>query len=125
MPKPSRLGTHIEQLFADGNTYVADRAGHSQYLLRYRTPTGVPFAIGRTTSSGVRFWLSANEQFRAALETAGYRCVRSEPSPKAKGKRGTGRNSNLDAIPEFKDKPLFWTRITTAADAATVAALLR
>jgi hypothetical protein len=102
MPKPSRLGTQIDATLAKSAGYVTHCAGHSEYLLRYRTATGIPFAIGRTSESRVRFWISADDRVKKAIEAEGFICTRSEPRPIEHGKRATGRNSNLDQIPEFK-----------------------
>ena len=119
MPQPSNLGLQIEAALSSAG-YVPCSAGHSEYLLRYRTPTGVPFAIGRTAIAGVRFWFSANERARIAVEKAGFKCEVSVPNVRTKESKGTGRNSNLDAIPEFKDNRVYWTRITTPGEALTV-----
>lgn len=125
MPTPSPLGTQIEEPFAKCADYITHPAGHSEYLLRYRTATGIPFAIGRTASSGVRIWMSASDRFKSAIEGDGFACSRSEPKPVESGRRGTGRNSNLDQIPEFKGKPLCWTSVTTPGEALAVASKLR
>src|SRR5574338_737667 len=115
MPLPSPLGLEIEEAL-DRCGYTVDRAGHTQYLLRYRTNTGVPFAVGRTAKTGVLFWLSADERFRTSIEARGWQVEKSEPIPKKNGKRATGRNSNLDQIPEFKGRPLWKTKVATADD---------
>jgi hypothetical protein len=119
MPSPSNLGVQIEGAFSSAG-YATCTAGHSEYLLRYRTSTGVPFAIGRTAVNGVRFWFAANEGARIALEKAGFTCEVSVPTARNKERKGTGRSSNLDAIPEFKDQTVYWTRVTTPGDALTV-----
>jgi hypothetical protein len=69
--------------------------------------------------------MSANERFKSAIESDGFTCNRSEPKRMERGRRGTGRNSNLDQIPEFKGKPLYWTRVTTLGEALSVASKLR
>lgn len=125
MPRPSRLGSEIEQAFARDPRFPPDPFGHTEYLLRYRTVTGVPFAVGRTAASGVRLWLSADDRFKAALEAEGFRCTRSLPKPKEEGKVATGRNSNLEQIREFKGAPLYWVQVTSAAEAVRAASKLR
>ncbi len=121
MPKPSLLANQIEAAIAGDARFKIHETGHSDYLLRYRTATGVPFAIGRVAAGGARVWFSADERARAALEALGLECTRSIPMPPAEGKRATGRNSNLDQIPEFKGAPLYWTRVTRPGEAVAVA----
>lgn len=121
MPKPSRLGRQIEEAFT---RYLPHPAGHSEYLLRYVTSNGTPFAVGRTASNGVRFWIPADERLRSRIEAEGFICKKSEPKPPEYGKSATGRNSNLDRIPEFKGKPVFWLKVTTPGDALRVASKL-
>jgi hypothetical protein len=125
MPEPSALGTMIEEAFAANSNFAVHPAGHTEYLLRFRTAAGVPLAIGRTAASGVRVWMAADERFRAALESDGFICVRNEPRPKGEGKNATGRNSNLEQIPEFMGAPLYWVKITTPGEAFSVASRLR
>jgi hypothetical protein len=123
MPDPSSLGGQIEAAFADNSGYSVDRAGHSQYLLRYRTSAGIPFGINRTVHKDTRFWLPADERFKKTLESKGFLCHRSEP--RSETVHGTGRSSNLDAIPEFKGKPVFWTRVSTSGQALEAASCLK
>ncbi len=124
MPIPSALGNQIERELADSPRYRIHPAGHTEYLLRYQTVNGVPFAVGRTAASAVRVWISADDRVRLALEADGFRCMLSPPEPPEKGKRATGRNSNLEQIAEFKNEPLYWARIRTAGEALAVAAKL-
>jgi hypothetical protein len=42
-----------------GADYITHPADHSEYLLRYRTATGISFAIGRKARSGARVRMSA------------------------------------------------------------------
>jgi hypothetical protein len=65
--------------------------------------------------------MSADDRVKSAIESEGFTCSRSEPKPVVGGRRGTGRNSNLDQIPEFKGEPLYWTRVTTPGEALAVA----
>jgi hypothetical protein len=125
MPKSSPLGLQVERAFAANSEYKADPSGHSEYLLRYRTATGIPFAIGRTARAGVRIWLPADDRFKAALEKEGYTVTRSEPNPSRIGSHGTGRNSNLDRIPEFKGRSLYWTKVATPGEALSVVSKLK
>jgi hypothetical protein len=124
MPAPSPLGNQIELALTGAAGYATHPVDHSEYLLRYRTSAGTPFAIGRTSQSIVRFWLSANDRFRRAIEAEGFVCTRSEPKPIVHGKRATGRNSNLDQIEEFKGKPLYWVPLASAKEALLVASKL-
>jgi hypothetical protein len=123
MPDASRLGIQIENAFSDRG-YAAHRSGHTEYLLRYSTAAGISFAVGRTATSKVRLWILPNDRFRLALGRAGFSCTLNVPKPSVAGKRATGRNSNLDQIPEFKDKPLLWTEVRSPSEALAVAALL-
>lgn len=123
MPDPSRLGRQIEAAFANAFGYSVDRAGHSQYLLRYRTSAGIPFGINRAVHKDTRFWLPADERFRTALESKGFVCHVSEP--RSDTEHGTGRSSNLDVIPEFKHKPVVWTRVATPGQALEAASCLK
>jgi hypothetical protein len=125
MPESSALGIMIEEAFAANPRFAVHPAGHTEYLLRFQTTAGVPFAIGRTAASGVRVWMAADDRFRAALESDGFICVRNEPRPKAEGKNAPGRNSNLEQIPEFKGAPLYWVKVTTPGEAVAVASKLR
>ena len=124
MPVASALGDQIERGFACNPRYRTHPAGHSEYLLRYQTLKGVPFAVGRTSASAARFWIFADDHFRLALEAEGFRCTLSPAKPTVKGKRATGRNSNLEQIAEFKNKSLYWARIRAAGEALAVAAKL-
>jgi hypothetical protein len=73
----------------------------------------------------VRVWMVADDRFRQAVEQDGFSCSLSTPNPKVAGRRATGRNSNLDQIPEFKDRPLYWTEVASPAEALAVAAKLK
>jgi hypothetical protein len=66
MPIPSPLGTQ------KGADYITHPADHSEYLLRYRTATGISFAIGRTARSGARIRMSANDRFESLDRRRGF-----------------------------------------------------
>jgi hypothetical protein len=121
MPEPSSLGRQIEAALS--SVYATDKAGHSQYLLRYRTSTGIPFAVNRTPKGSTRIWLPAVERLKVALEQHGFACHLSEP--RSDSEHGTGRNSNLDAVPEFKGKPVLWISVNTPGRAVEAASCLR
>lgn len=121
MPEPSSLGRQIEATLA--SAYATDKSGHSQYVLRYRTPTGIPFAINRTPQSSSRLWFPADGRLKLALEQKGFVVELSEA--RSETEYGTGRNSNIDVIPEFRGKSVFWTRISTAGQAFEAASCLR
>jgi hypothetical protein len=125
MPKPSTLGIMIEEAFALNSHFAVHPIGHTEYLLRYRTAAGVPFAIGHTAASGVRVWMAADNRFKVAIENEGFICARNEPRPKKEGKRATGRNSNLEQIPEFKGALLYWVKVNTPGEALAVATKLQ
>jgi hypothetical protein len=125
LPKPSPLGIQIEIAVDASQDHTIDPAGHSEYLLRYRTATGIPFAIGRTSKSSVRVWISADDRFKNALEAAGFVCWRSLPKQPTRGSRATGRNSNLEQITEFNGLPVYWTNVSSPSEALIVASKLR
>lgn len=124
MPKPSQLGKQLEDAMMTLRHVRIDPAGHSSYLLRYRTLTGTPFAIDRTRQNGARLWVAGDERIKQKLEKEGFNCKLNVPKPRAVGSRATGRNSNLDQIPEFKDARLYWIRVTTSGETVEAVALL-
>ena len=73
MPIPSPLGTQ------KGADYITHPADHSEYLLRYRTATGISFAIGRTARSGARIRCLPMIGSSPSIEGEGFTCSRSEP----------------------------------------------
>jgi hypothetical protein len=123
MPKPNSLGTQIKEAFDNSSDFIAHRSGHTKKLLRYQTATGTPFAIRRDVISAGRFWAVADKRLKSAIEAAGFECGDSKPSLKGNG--STGRTSNLDQIPEFKDALLHYTTVTTPSEALLVASKLR
>lgn len=123
MPKPNSLGAQIEEVFDRSPNFKVHRSGHTKKLLRYQTANGTPFAIRRDVVSAGSFWTIADNRFKSAIEAASFECRCSEPN--TKGKSSTGRTSNLDQIPEFKDASLHCTTITTVGEALLVASKLR
>jgi hypothetical protein len=120
MPAPSPLGTSVQEALDAVPGVSEHELGHRENLLRYATPGGVPFAVGRTEVTGLRFWVLDSEPFRTALQAAGLSTEAS--APKLRG--SPGRNSSLDQIPEFKRQVLNWTKVTSPAEALAALAVL-
>ena len=120
MPAPSLLGTAVKAALDAFPGVVEHPNGHSETLLRYVAPTGAPFAVGRTEVNGVRFWVLEDQAFHDLVLAAGLACETHVPKPRG----SSGRNSNLDQIPEFKRKPLNWVRVTAPAESVSVLACL-
>lgn len=121
MSDPSALAVQIEAALGEWAGCKPHPSGHSNKLLRYKTLSGIPFAIGRTSENGVRFWIQADDRFKASIEANGFSCARSAPKPARPTSRATGRNSNLDQIPQFKGASLYWTKVRTPGEALAVA----
>lgn len=87
MPIPSPLGTQ------KGADYITHPADHSEYLLGYRTATGISFAIGRTARSGARIRMSANDRFESLDRRGGFHVLEPKalpiPAKAAVGMTGT------------------------------------
>ena len=120
MPDPSPLGTSVKETLDALPGMGEHPSGHTQNLLRYRLRGGPSIGVHRVETTSLRLWVLENEAFAAAARLAGFEPSLSVPPPKGK----TGRNSNLEQIPEFKRKPLHWTPVTSPAQAATLVGLL-
>ena len=65
MPIPSPLGTQKALITSPIPLII-------EYLLRYRTATGISFAIGRKARSGARIRMSANDRFESLDRRGGF-----------------------------------------------------
>lgn len=120
MPAPSPLGSQLEHAFSLDPSYRIHDVGHADYLLLYRTTSGLAFAVGRTTKTGAKVWIPADERWKAALVADGFDCEERDCASD-----GKGRIITLQAMPEFAGKRAYSVRVKTVGEALAVAAKLR
>ncbi|MBK3396323.1 hypothetical protein [Methylobacterium ajmalii] len=120
MPSPSPLGSQLEHAFSLDPNYKVHDVGHADYLLRYRTASGLAFAVGRTTKTAAKVWIPADERWRAALVADGFDCVERDCASD-----GKGRIITVQAMPEFRGKRAYSVSVKTVDEALAVAARLR
>lgn len=113
---PSDLGKNIEIKFLSYTDFKEHDVGHCQYLLRYKSVTGVPLAIARTTKKFAQMWILADPRYKAIVSSIGFQCVE-----RTCGADGKDRISNLQAMPEFAGQTLYSVQIHTPEDALAIA----
>lgn len=120
MPAPSTLGSQLEHAFSMDPSYRVHDVGHADYLLRYRTTSGLAFAVSRTTKTGAKVWIPADERWRASLVADGFDCVERDCASD-----GKGRIIILQAMPEFRGKRAYSVSVKTVGEALAVTSKLR
>lgn len=120
MPAPSALGLQLEHTFSLDPSLRVHEIGHADYMLRYKTDTGIAFAVGRTTKTGARVWIPCDERWKTALTANGFDCVERDCASD-----GKGRIITLQAMPEFAGKRAYSIHVKTVGKAVAVVGLLR
>ena len=113
---PSDLGKNIEIKLLSYTNFKEHDVGHCQYLLIYRSVTGIPLAIARTTKNYAQMWILADPHYKAIVSSIGFKCME-----RTCGADGEDRISNLQAMPEFAGQTLYSVQIRTPEDALAVA----
>ena len=119
----SKLSNEVEAAIKAAG-YKPLHAHQPNYVMSFRSPTGIAFAIGRTAAQRLRFWILDNPTWKNRLEAKGFQCTKSVHM--ASGAKGTGssRNSNVDAVPGFRRAPLLWFHVKSADEAVAAAEML-
>lgn len=96
----------IDRLLRDEGRILVHRKGHTSKLLRYATRTGVEFAVEKRRTAPL-VYVADTTELRARL---------GDMIIDTRAASTTGRNSNLNAITSFKNKPLLVLRPETVGE---------